>query len=484
MKPYQIAVFIMVTMAVVVLLAFVYPKEGIEVGGVTLKFADAEEVLAPDEEPAYDASGDADKIRRYIAAQQMNEDMKRRYAVLNRPGVIAFPGDMPEWMDGVFAALDNARREPVRILHYGDSQIEEDRITGRMRTDIQELFGGYGAGMVPAYQSVPTSAVGQKCDVELPRSLVYGTPEQKHPQRNYGPSGQMATLDGTATTSFYRINLKSTGDNTKMFSLLTVMLANDSIDVEISLNADGYSDRKTVPAGGGMKFVSFRLPDSTVRAAVTISGAAELYGYMLDSKEGGVAVDNIPMRGCSGTVFTGMGRSTLEPFFSSYRVPLIILQYGGNSVPYLKKGEAVGGYCASLRRQIAYLRSVAPQSRILFIGPSDMTTKEGGKLATYPVLPELNDSLRTMCLSCDVAYWDMFRAMGGEGAMQRWVESDPPLAGADYVHFTPLGSQKIGDMLFDAIKSAYDYYLYRQENGSDYVPPAPDTADSIPESIM
>ena len=197
MKPYQIAVFIVVTMAVVVLLAFVYPKKGIDVGGVTLKFADAEEVLAPDEEPVYDASGDADKIRRYIAAQQMNEDMKRRYAVLNRPGAIAFPGDMPEWMDGVFAALDNARKEPVRILHYGDSQIEEDRITGRMRTDIQELFGGYGAGMVPAYQSVPTSAVGQKCDVELPRSLVYGTPEQKHPQRNYGPSGQMATLDGT-----------------------------------------------------------------------------------------------------------------------------------------------------------------------------------------------------------------------------------------------------------------------------------------------
>ena len=80
MKPYQIAVFIMVTMAVVVLLAFVYPKEGIEVGGVTLKFADAEEVLAPDEEPAYDASGDADKIRRYIAAQQMNEEREAEEA--------------------------------------------------------------------------------------------------------------------------------------------------------------------------------------------------------------------------------------------------------------------------------------------------------------------------------------------------------------------------------------------------------------------
>ena len=112
----------MVTMAVVVLLAFVYPKEGIEVGGVTLKFADAEEVLAPDEEPAYDASGDADKIRRYIAAQQMNEDMKRRYAVLNRPGAIAFPGDMPEWMDGVFVALDNARREPPRSTMRGESR--------------------------------------------------------------------------------------------------------------------------------------------------------------------------------------------------------------------------------------------------------------------------------------------------------------------------------------------------------------------------
>ncbi len=484
MKAYKVTIFILLTTAFVALLGFVYPKEGVTVWGVSLKFADAEEVLAPDEEEAYDASGDAEKIRAYIAAQKMDERMKRRYAVVNRQGGIAFPGDSVEWMDGVFAALEGAGERCVRILHYGDSQIEEDRITGRVRADLQGLFGGYGAGMVPAYQSVPTSAVGQRCDVELPRRLVYGGPEQKHPQRRYGPAGQMATLAGSATTTFFRINLKATEENTKVFSKLTVMLMNDSADVDITVRSGGETERRRVAAGGGMKFVAFELPDSCAGAEVTTTGSAELYGFMLDSKRGGVAVDNIPMRGCSGTVFTSMGRETLEPFFAEYDVPLIILQYGGNSVPYLKSGEPVAGYCASLRRQIGYLRSVAPQSRILFIGPSDMTTKAGGKLATYPILPELNDSLRAMCLANGVAYWDMFRAMGGAGSMEQWVAANPPLAGADYVHFTPLGSQKIGDMLFDAIKSAYDYYLYRQENGSDYVPSAPGTADSIPESIM
>ena len=31
----------------------------------------------------------------------------------------------------------------VRIMHYGDSQIEGDRISGRLRERLQKEFGGY-----------------------------------------------------------------------------------------------------------------------------------------------------------------------------------------------------------------------------------------------------------------------------------------------------------------------------------------------------
>ena len=44
--------------------------------------------------------------------------------------------------------------------------------------------------------------------------------------------------------------------------------------------------------------------------------------------------------------------------------------------------------------------------------------------------------LREVALENGAAYWDMYRVMGGEGAMRKWVKQSPPLAGADYIHFS------------------------------------------------
>ena len=40
-------------------------------------------------------------------------------------------------------------------MHYGDSQIEDDRITSLLRNRLQSRFGGSGAGLVPASQLYP-----------------------------------------------------------------------------------------------------------------------------------------------------------------------------------------------------------------------------------------------------------------------------------------------------------------------------------------
>ena len=36
------------------------------------------------------------------------------------------------------------------VFHYGDSQLEGDRMTSYIRDRLQKRFGGYGLGMVPA----------------------------------------------------------------------------------------------------------------------------------------------------------------------------------------------------------------------------------------------------------------------------------------------------------------------------------------------
>ena len=68
-----------------------------------------------------------------------------------------------------------------------------------------------------------------------------------------------------------------------------------------------------------------------------------------------------------------------------------------------------------------------------------------------------------MCLLNDVAYWDLYGAMGGMNSMTNWVNSNPPLAGSDHIHFTTRGAEKTGEMMMQSLKLYYEYYLWRKE---------------------
>jgi lysophospholipase L1-like esterase len=84
-------------------------------------------------------------------------------------------------------------------------------------------------------------------------------------------------------------------------------------------------------------------------------------------------------------------------------------------------------------------------------------------MQTYPHLPKLIDSLRQMCMNNDVAYWDLYGAMGGENSMTNWVNSNPPLAGSDHIHFTYAGSNRASEMLWEGLMKAYELYKKRNE---------------------
>jgi len=144
---------------------------------------------------------------------------------------------------------------------------------------------------------------------------------------------------------------------------------------------------------------------------------------------------------------------------------MILLQYGGNSVPYLKTDKQISTYQESIRKQIVLLRELAPKAKIVFVGPSDMSTVVNGKRQTYPKLAGIVDSLRLAATESGAAYWDIYGVMGGENSMMQWVSARPALAGSDYVHFTLAGSQKVGEMFCDALFLYYDYYQWRKRNG-------------------
>ena len=449
MRRSQIVLFLFGVIAVLAVICALIPEEGI----LGLRFPQLSEVLSAAESGSGLSPEELIEQRKLSARRHefqtfFKEDPARFY----------LPGDDVSFFDPLFAALDGAEQTPLRIIHYGDSQIEEDRITVTIRERLQERFGGSGPGMLPARQYA-TPRVGEGSTAELQRFFNYGDAAYRAGIRQYGPYADFVRLDTVSTFSFYPIRRKEQGPST--FERMTLVAGN----LRSSLSVTSKGDRREVePGQGALSFVRFELPDSSARASMTVAGSADLYGILLDSKTG-VRMANVAMRGSSGAIFTTMDREQLRTFYKEENVRLILLQYGGNSVPYLKTDKAISGYLESVRKQIRFLRGIAPQAKVIFIGPSDMSTTVAGKRQTYPRLPGFVDSLRVSATQSGAAYWDIYGVMGGENSMVQWVKAHPALAGSDYVHFTLAGSRNIGDMFCDALFLYYDYYRFRKKNG-------------------
>lgn len=438
------------------LLCSYYPSAGVEICGATLRFPSMTDILVGEPEEKVESPED------FIARreQEIRNTDRQKYLEFFRTDSarIHFPCDDIKFFDSFFAALDRASSQHVRIVHYGDSQIEEDRVSKAVRARLQERFGGGGPGLIPLRGPYYTYSVSETVTRDPQSYAVYDPAGGKLSGGKYGPVGRAARID-TVITATFTTSKKGDLPPSARFNRATVL----SGGVQGALHIRQGRETVDIQPGEDLNFTTFVLPDSSSRASLTFSGYGDVYGIMLDNSTG-VSLDNIPMRGSAGTIFTGISQSQLKKFYKEADVRLIILQYGGNVVPYTKSSKAISDYKQRIAKQIKYVKEQAPGASVLFIGPSDMSTSKNGKMGTYDHLPALVDSLRDAALSSGAAFWDLYSAMGGQGSMVRWVKAKPALAGSDYVHFTPRGAELMGEMFSNSLMVYYDYYKFRKKD--------------------
>jgi lysophospholipase L1-like esterase len=186
----------------------------------------------------------------------------------------------------------------------------------------------------------------------------------------------------------------------------------------------------------------------------------DFYALSLEGNSG-VMVDNIALRGSSGTFFQHINLEQLKAFYNYLDVKLIILQFGGNAIPSLVDQSMAVNYGNYLRYQIKLVKKAAPDVSILFIGPSDMNIKEGMEYITYPMLESVRDEIKKAVLESGCAFFDLYDCMGGKNSMAAWVEQN--LAASDYTHFSPQGARKMATMLYAALINEYNAYLKNEK---------------------
>ena len=473
MKPYKILLFTLLSFSLLGGVGAIFPEDGLKVGQWTLFFPSPNEVFKAEKADEMDIEENLEKLQQQtsIAAEiksLADSILFYRDFVINNRARLHFPENDYTFFDKLFAQLEQASLEQkaVHLLHYGDSQIEMDRISGTFRQRLQEQFGGEGAGIVPAIQVIPSISVNQSYSGNLSRYIIYGdTTTKRASHRRYGMLASFSQLDGFAAIHIASSNNKRAYQGTKQFSRMVLLVGNNAAN----FTATCKNQTKTIKeAKKGVSVLTWDFEQPISKASISLQGTAEIYGISMEGKSG-VTVDNVPLRGCSGTIFTGIDAQNLTQCYHYANVKLIMMQFGGNFMPGVNSDKMVK-YCAErVEKQIQYLQKIHPTAKILFIGPSDMSKTIKGKLQTYTYLPAMNEALKQTALDNGAAYWDMFNVMGGENSMIAWVKHSPPWAGGDYIHFTEAGAEKIATTLSDAFFVHYQFYTLRKTCRPDWV---------------
>ena len=489
MKSYRTLLFILAIFALFGIAWWFFPAEGIKIGNLNLRFPSYAQAKVGEQE-AVDVDAVLESVNESFEMKQSESLIDslcffRDYLTEN-PNRIYLPGDDYEFFDSVFVAFESAcdSGKIYRIMHYGDSQIEMDRISSVFRQKLQELFGGSGPSMIPAIQTVPTISVSQRASGVSRYAIIGDSTSHKASHNRYGVMTQFGQINGEGSISFSQSNHSQALDNVKQISKVSVLIGHNSQGFTASLKCDTIkTEAKVLDANDSVSVITWDLPANIKKGTITMRGNAEVYGILLDGKPG-VALDNVPLRGCSGTIFTRVNQQLLKQSYELLDTKMIILQFGGNRMPGITSSKSIAAYMQELEKQVDYVKAAAPNATFLFIGPADMGKSYNGVMGTWKGLPELNDSLRSMALRNGMAYWDMFHVMGGEGSMAQWVKHSPALAGPDYVHFTFTGAQEIGADLAKSFTTYYDFYKLRQhvphKTIAEYVKRA---ADSLPPPL-
>ncbi|MCB9359925.1 MAG: hypothetical protein H6587_02980 [Flavobacteriales bacterium] len=471
---------LLITVVVMILLAgimAIFPKDGIQVGSATIDFptfneffaqksttADSLADIQKDLSELFDSTVVVSEIDSTLIRHRLDSLSKYRKS-------IQLADNAKPALHRFFDALDNAKNKKVRIMHYGDSQIEADRITSVLRNELQTKFGGYGSGLFDVIQVAPKMSVNIEFSENWKRFPGFGRKDSTVTHNKYGPlmafsrytdiPSSIVIPDSVQHNAWITLKKpRASYSKTKTYHLLKILLSNSYKPVHYDIVADGTILKSgTISANTPFQVLTANFANTPEEISIMFSGAdsPDIYGISLEGNNG-VVVDNIPLRGSSGTIFTKQNKTLLSNSFANLSPNLIIMEFGGNVVPYVKDEKGCEDFGRWFKSQIYFMKKLNPNAAFIVIGPGDMSIKEGTEFVTYPHLEGVRDALKEAAISSGCMFWDMYEVMGGKNSMPTWVNAEPSLAASDYIHFSPKGAKKIAVEFTNKLLKMYEEY--------------------------
>ena len=493
MTPARVLAFVCAVLLVLALIGQLLPKDGLHIGSFEVRMPSAREMLFPEKQQLVDI-GDilalptdsavagfdtlsTDTVVVATVSTALVFDASK-LAPLEERIKLHYPAEGKQALHDFFAALEGAgsASKPIRILHYGDSQLEGDRITAYVRNKLQTQFGGNGPGLVAVADIVPHFSVARELSDNWTRYSVMTKKPKNQKHDRFGALSAFSRFTPILPDTVAPDSVEQTATITlkperrcfgkaQLWSECKLFYGWHRAPLTMTMTVDGTeTSNETIDPSAQLLVREWRFTNTPKELVITMKGtdSPDVFGVSMEGRNG-VAMDNIPARGAAGYEFRRSDQALLSRMYDELDAKLLILQYGGNVLPNLKSSEEAAQYGRFFGAQIARFKKLIPGVSIIVIGPSDMSIKEGDAYVTRPYLEDVRNAMKTNALAQGAVFWDMYEAMGGKNSMASWVQADPPLAAEDYTHFSPQGARKVGELFYSALISDFaEYHSARQ----------------------
>lgn len=360
-------------------------------------------------------------------------------------------------LDAFYTQLTKSKKKEAnaitRVMHFGDSMVVSDYVSGTMRRRMQAEFGDAGHGFI---------LTANPWEYYFHNDLVHGASAGWSSSRVVGPLNRDnmyglggATFTGTpGATAWFGTSVSSTyGRKVGRFDVYYLETENGG---DVDAKADGKTEHFSTKGAAGVKksaVKSIPVTDGEQRLTLKVlSGSPRIFGVALERDNAGVVYDAIGLSGARAQLWNQIDQPHFAEQLGLRKPNLVILHFGTNeSETGIGTAEA---YEKEVRTLVEKVRSAAPNASVLILAPLDRAEKDDkGAMRTKPIIKRIVQSQKNVAAATGSAFFNTYEAMGGEGTMAIWVRKG--LAGSDLTHPSAQGAEIIGDLLFKALMADY-----------------------------
>lgn len=362
-------------------------------------------------------------------------------------------------------AFINSNKEPVSIVHIGDSHVQADIGTGTTRELLQYDFGNAGRGLVAPLKMSGTNE---------PADYVFQSKGAWNPVKLMSASWRQTV--GFTGTSIHPLRSSSDitiatseKDDYNPFSSVTIF-HNGKLTIDNVTDGNGRNIHfKAIPSRDYTQIV-MASPETKVNITFSSTGDLTVFGATLSGGVPGVFYHAIGNNGATFDTYNRIG--TVGYGISALSPNLVIISLGTN--------EAFGrldvaGFTRSIDSLVKNIKSYNPDAVILLTTPMECqksvyTTKKTrvkrktrkGRKARYKTVTKkvksyavnsniapLRQAILDYGKNNGIAVYDWYEVAGGRGASASWIGDN--LFSGDRVHHSHKGYNLEGRLLYDAL---------------------------------